>query len=161
MLAQHNRTEWKHNLPMPPGLLNQQQYHCITSNVIPHSGKLLRGKTFMDCLLVPPKDTTPPKFVEKTCMNSHKPRNSQKFSPSKVSQYTIPQNVTILISYAHVETSRPHKQGLPKIFEGDEKKWKIHRHQTMRHQQLFLNTLARSKHLWVLCDVRYRVFIEQ
>ena len=33
-----------------------------------------------------PKDTTPPNFVEKTFANSHKPR---KFSPSKVSHYTV------------------------------------------------------------------------
>ena len=29
-------------------------------------------KIFADCLLVPPKDATPPNFAEKTFSNSHK-----------------------------------------------------------------------------------------
>ena len=29
-------------------------------------------KTIVDCLLVPPTDTTPPKFAEKTLVSSHK-----------------------------------------------------------------------------------------
>ena len=36
-----------------------------------------------------PKDATPPNFAEKTCANSHKPWNSWRFSPSKVSRYTV------------------------------------------------------------------------
>ena len=45
----------------------------------------------MDCSLVsPPKDATPPNFTEKTFANSYKkPLNSRKFSPSKVSRYTV------------------------------------------------------------------------
>ena len=39
-------------------------------------------KSFVDCSLVPPKDTTLLNFVEKISANSHK---TSKFSPSKVS----------------------------------------------------------------------------
>ena len=34
--------------------------------LIPHSGKLSWEITFLDCLLVPPKDATPPNFMGKT-----------------------------------------------------------------------------------------------
>ena len=54
---------------------------------ITHSQKLLWEKTFMDCLLMPPKDATPPNFVEKTFAQIA--TNSQKFSPSRVSHYTV------------------------------------------------------------------------
>ena len=57
-------------------------------------------KTFMDCSLMP-KDNTPPNFVEKTFMNSHKIANSQKFSPSKVFRYMVisptPQCCTVFL----------------------------------------------------------------
>ena len=36
-----------------------------------------------------PVDTMPPNFTEKTFANSHKPQNLRKFSPSKVSHYTV------------------------------------------------------------------------
>ena len=50
---------------------------------IPYSWKLSREKNFRElvekdfcgenfCLLLPPKDATPPNFVYKTCTNSHK-----------------------------------------------------------------------------------------
>ena len=65
---------------------------------------------------MPPKDTTQ-NFVDKLVQLATQPRTSQKFSPSKVSRYMVPQNDTTFISYANVETSRPHKQGLPKIYQ--------------------------------------------
>jgi len=36
-------------------------------------------KTVTDCSLVPPKDATPPNFVEKTFTNSHKTSKFTKF----------------------------------------------------------------------------------
>ena len=76
--------------------------HC-TNNLcceLPYSGKLSREKLSQIgekydfhwenlrrlLAFTMPKDTTPPNFVEKTFANSHKPR---KFSPSKVSHYTV------------------------------------------------------------------------
>ena len=46
-------------------------------------------KTFTDHSLVPPNKAMPPNFTDKTFANGHKPRNSQKFSPSKVSNYSV------------------------------------------------------------------------
>ena len=36
-----------------------------------------------------PKDATPPNFAEKLSLIATKLRNSRKFSPSKVSRYTV------------------------------------------------------------------------
>ena len=46
-------------------------------------------KTFTNHSLVPPNKAMPPNFTDKTFVNGHKPRNSQKFSPSKVSNHTV------------------------------------------------------------------------
>ena len=51
--------------------------------------KLFAEKTFVDCLLVPPKYTMPPNFAKKIFTNSYKTSNLQKVSPSKVSHYTV------------------------------------------------------------------------
>ena len=52
--------------------------------------KIFTEKSFVDCSLVsPPKDTTPPILQRKLSWIATKPRNLQKFSPSKVSCYAV------------------------------------------------------------------------
>ena len=70
--------------------------------MLPFSGKLLwektfakwwkknfAEKTFADYLLMPPKDATPPNFMEKNFANSHKTMKFVKVFSSKVSCYTV------------------------------------------------------------------------
>ena len=56
-------------------------------------------KTFTDCSLVPLKDAMPPNIVEKTFVNSHKTAKFTKFSPSKVSRYTVHHATVENVSY--------------------------------------------------------------
>ena len=79
-----------------------RKFVCCQVAEIPYSGKLSREKTFARIgdfrgenyrgLLVfaAPKDATPSNFAEKTFARiATKPRNSRKFSPSKVSRYMV------------------------------------------------------------------------
>ena len=55
-----------------------------------YSGKLLMVKTFADCSLVPCQRMPHPQISwRKISQTATKPRNSQRFSPSKVSRYTV------------------------------------------------------------------------
>ena len=60
-----------------------------------HGRKLSRigenfcGKTFADCSVVSPKDATHTNFDRENSQMDTKPQNSQKFSPPKVSHYTV------------------------------------------------------------------------
>ena len=54
----------------------------LTGNFRKLVESLILDRNFVDCPLVPPKDTTPPNSAEKTFMNSHK---TSKFAPSKFS----------------------------------------------------------------------------
>ena len=137
-------------------IVSHQMYYCIAGKLwrklswigrkkIPTEKNLLR----VDCSLVPPKKRATPQISQRKLPQIG--AKTQRFPPSKV---------TILIIYVHVETSRPHKQGLPKICWCSEEHRVQHHPQSMRDKQLFLNTQACSQHLWVLCDIRYRVFIE-
>ena len=47
--------------------------------------KIFPEQTFTNCSLVPPKDTTPPNFVDKTFMNSHKTSKFTQVCPLKSS----------------------------------------------------------------------------
>jgi len=60
-----------------------ENFHKLVEN------KIFAKKTFEDCLLVLPKNGTPPSFVEKIFTDSHKTSNFTKVCPSKVSRYTI------------------------------------------------------------------------
>ena len=63
----------------------QKNSLCRKSNTV--SGKkIFMEKTFTDCSLVPPKDHAP-----KLLRIPTKPQNLQKFSPSRVSCYTVQQ----------------------------------------------------------------------
>ena len=80
--------------------------------MVPHSGKLSREKTFANWWKIQfsqtrlpwiarfcsTKGATPPKFMEKTFVNSHKTAKFVKFSPSKVSRYTV------IVFYLHQQT---------------------------------------------------------
>ena len=55
---------------------------------IPYSGKLLREKTFADCLLSHAKVCHTPKFCGENLRIATKPRNSRKFSPSVILRET-------------------------------------------------------------------------
>ena len=80
-----------------------------TFKVIPYSAKLSREntfmnwqifseKTFMNCSLVPPTDTTPPNFKKKKLLRiATKPQNSQKFSDLKVLRYMTHSSHTHLL----------------------------------------------------------------
>ena len=136
--------------------MSHQMYYCIAGKIwrklswIGGKKDSLGKKTFACGLLAgaTKKRATPQISQRKLPQMGAK---TQRFPPSKV---------TILIIYVHVETSRPHKQGLPKICWCSEEHKVQHHPQSMRDKQLFLNTQACSQHLWVLCDIRYTVFIE-
>ena len=65
---------------------------------LPYSGKLSREKTFTDCSLLPPKDTMPRNFAEKTFMNGLKTSIFAKvFSLESFSLYVTIQSITICL----------------------------------------------------------------
>ena len=73
--------------------------------------KIFAEKHFAHCSLVSlPNDTTPPTFAEKTFVNNYKPQNSWKFSPSKVSRYTVCYTHTCKCAcrHTHVHTQHMH-----------------------------------------------------
>ena len=85
-------------------------YEASSTMCLPYSGELSRKKTFanwwkirfsqrrlVDCSLVLPKDTTPPNFMEKSFMNSHKTLKFAKvFSLKSFPLYGILQSGTVI-----------------------------------------------------------------
>ena len=71
-------------------LASQTISHHPRQMLLLYSRKLSREKIFMDCSLVPRQRTPHPQILRrKPSQIATKPQNSQKFSPSKVSRYTV------------------------------------------------------------------------